>query len=151
MLNLKQYKQFLTKNERNRIYLRKNLVKGREVADSKYKTKRILRKAGIAVPNLIARFKTLEEVAVFEWKKLEGNFVVKPVSGYGGEGIVIIRKKISNFKFQMMNGINIMIEDLKMHCQEILAGRYSLHGMPDGVLIEERVKIHPLFLSLTHA
>lgn len=149
-ISLKKYKQFLTKNERNRIYLRKNSVEGREMADSKYKTKKILRKAGIAVPNLIARFRTPEEVERFEWKKLEGNFVVKPVSGYGGEGIVIIRKKMSNDEYLMMNGQKMGEEDLKMHCQEILVGRYSLHGVPDSVLIEERVKIHPMFWSFTH-
>ena len=36
-INLKQYDQFLTKNERNRVYLRKNSIEGRRVADSKYK------------------------------------------------------------------------------------------------------------------
>lgn len=158
MLDLRQYRQFLTKNERNRVYLRKNSTEGRRIADSKYKTKRRLRKAGILVPKLIARFKTPEEVEKFDWKRLEGNFVVKPVSGYGGEGIVIVRKKMTDDKpqqergrFQMMNGEQIGIEDLKMHCQEILVGRYSLHGVPDSVLVEERVKIHPLFLALTHA
>ncbi len=39
--------------------------------------------------------------------------------------------------------------DLKMHCREILGGKYSLHGMTDMVLVEERIKIHPLFFALT--
>ena len=85
----------------------------------------------------------------FQWQELPGNFVVKPVSGYGGEGILIIRKKINTDKWQMMDGKMRLTEDLKRHCQEILAGRYSLHGMPDSVLIEERIKIHPMFLSIT--
>ena len=36
-----------------------------------------------------------------------------------------------------------------MHCLEILAGKYSLHGMPDSVIVEERIKIHPMFLAIT--
>ncbi len=89
---LKQYRQFLTKNERNKMYLRKNSSEGRATADSKFRTKLKLAKAGVGVPKLLARFKTEEEVENFDWNKLEGNFVIKPVSGYGGDGIIIIRR-----------------------------------------------------------
>ena len=112
-INLKQYRQFLTKNERNKVYLRKNSSEGRIIADSKYKTKKILDKAGVGVPKLIKRFRTREGVRGMDWATLEGNFVIKPVSGFGGEGILIIRKKSqrskiqsqnAEVKFQMMNG-----------------------------------------------
>ena len=148
-INLRQYRQFLTKNERNKVYLRKNTSEGKAIADSKYKTKKVLNKAGIGVPRLIARFRGAEELEQMDWKKLDGNFVIKPVGGYGGEGILIIRKRIANFKFQMMDGRVVSDEDLKLHCMEILAGKYSLHGAPDSVIVEERIKIHPMFLSLT--
>ncbi|MBP9817819.1 ATP-grasp domain-containing protein [Candidatus Shapirobacteria bacterium] len=161
-INLKQYKQFLTKNERNGVYLRKNSAEGRAVADSKYRTKKMLYTAGVGVPKLIARFRTAEELEKFKWEKLEGNFVVKPVSGYGGDGILIVRKKSqipkSNFQtssklqitnFQLMNGKMIALEEIKGHCREILAGKYSMHGTPDAVIVEERIKIHPMFLALT--
>lgn len=149
MFGLEKYRQFLTKNERNKIYLRRNSIEGRRVADSKWKTKMVLQKCGVGVPRLIARLKTGLGVEKFEWEKLGGNFVVKPVSGYGGEGIVIIKKKISNGKFLMMDGGTLTIDDLKRHCLEILAGRYSLYGISDAVLVEERIKIHPMFLSYT--
>ncbi len=112
-INLKQYRQFLTKNERNKVYLRKNSAEGRIIADSKYRTKKILDKAGVGVPKLIKRFRTREGVRGMDWATLEGNFVIKPVSGFGGEGILIIRKKVksSNFnlqtsdaRFQLMSG-----------------------------------------------
>ena len=157
-INLKQYRQFLTKNERNKVYLRKNSSEGRIIADSKYKTKKILDKAGVGVPKLIKRFRTREGVRGMDWATLEGNFVIKPVSGFGGEGILIIRKKSqrskiqsqnAEVKFQMMNGKMITAEEIKMHCLEILAGKYSLHGMPDSVIVEERIKIHPMFLAIT--
>ena len=141
IFNWDKYRQFLTKNERNKVYLRKNTTEGRKIADSKYKTKRMLMKAKVGVPKLIARFKTAEELENFNWGKLEGNFVVKPVSGYGGEGILIIRKRITNHKlqitnFQLMDGKTIAVSDIKRHCQEILAGKYSLHGMEDGVIVK---------------
>lgn len=153
-INLKQYKQFLTKNERNGVYLRKNSAEGRAIADSKYKTKKIIEKEGVGVPKLIARFKTRKKMSNFDWSKLEGNFVVKPVSGYGGEGILIVRKRLKNDQFpisnfQLMEGRQITGEELTNHCQEILAGKYSMHGTADAVLVEERIKIHPMFLNLT--
>ena len=140
----------MTKNERNKIYLRKNTASGKAIADSKYKTKRILAKNGVGVPVLIARFKNEEDLNKFRWEDLEGNFVIKPESGYGGEGILIIRKRGKwAGEWQKMNGEKITTHDIKLHCQEILAGKYSLHTMSDKVLVEERIKIHPLFLALT--
>ena len=150
MFSLRKYRKFLTKNERNKVYLRKNLASGKLIADSKFKTKRLLMKRGVSVPQLLVRFKTEEDLEKFRWEDLEGNFVIKPESGYGGEGILIIRKRGKwAGEWQKMNGEKITTQDLKRHCQEILAGRYSLHAIPDTVLVEERIKIHPLFLSLT--
>jgi len=152
MFNLKKYRQFLTKNERNKIYLRKNSASGKSIADSKFKTKKIISKTGVSVPKLMARFKNEQDVAKFRWEDLEGNFVIKPESGCGGEGILIIRKRGKwAGEWQKMNGQIIKSYDLNLHCQEILAGKYSLHTMPDKVLVEERIKIHPMFLSLTKA
>jgi len=154
-INLKQYRQFLTKNERNKVYLRKNSAMGRSIADSKYKTKKRLEKAGVSVPKLISRFRNAEELGNFDWGKLESNFVVKPVSGYGGEGILIIRKRLETRneilenRYLMMNGKTMSLDEIKLHCQEILAGKYSMHGSADSVIVEERIKIHPMFLSLT--
>jgi len=152
MFNLRKYRQFLTKNERNKIYLRKNSATGKAIADSKYKTKKLLAKKGVGVPKLIARFKSEKGLNNFRWEDLEGNFVIKPESGYGGEGIIIVRRRGKYAgDWQKMNGEIITTQDIKLHCQEILAGKYSLHAMPDKVLVEERIKIHPLFLALTKA
>ena len=150
MFNLKKYHRFLTKNERNKVYLRKNTAVGKAIADSKYRTKKKLMTAGVSVPELIARFKNQDDLNNFKWEKLEGNFVIKPESGYGGEGILIIRKRGKwAGEWLKMNGEVLPTADLQRHCQEILAGKYSLHSMPDTVLVEERIKIHPLFLALT--
>jgi len=145
-----EYAEFLNKNERNKVYLRKNGSAGRLLADSKLKTKRVLEKAGVGVPKLIKRFRNTEEIDNFDWENLEGNFVIKPVTGYGGEGIVVIKKRGKwAGEWLKMDGEIMSTTDLKMHCREILGGKYSLHGMTDMVLVEERIKIHPLFFALT--
>jgi len=152
MINFKKLKQFLTKNERNKVYLRKNKRSARLIADNKLKTKLILSKAGITVPKLIVRFRNTNDLEKFRWEVLEGNFVIKPASGYGGEGIIIIRRRGKYAgEWVKMDGGMITTQDLVGHCQEILAGKYSLHNIPDHVIVEERIKIHPMFLSITKA
>jgi len=152
MIDLKKYKQFLTKNERNAVYLRKNKLESRIIADNKLKTKRVLEENGINVPKLIKIFRNRRSLEKFRWEKLEGNFVIKPASGFGGDGILIVRKRGKYAgDFVKMDGGLITSMDLKLHCREILAGKYSLHGTSDSVIIEERIKIHPMFLSITKA
>ncbi len=132
--------------------MRKNTNRGRAIADSKYKTKKILAKKGVNVPTLIARFRNEADLMNFRWEGLDGNFVIKPESGYGGEGIIIIRKRGKwAGEWQKMNGEIITTQDLQLHCREVLVGKYSLHSTPDTVLVEERIKIHPLFLALTRS
>jgi alpha-L-glutamate ligase-like protein len=152
MIDFKKYKQFLTKNERNAVYLRKNKLESRIIADNKLRTKRILGGNGINVPKLIKIFRNRRTLEKFRWEKLEGNFVIKPASGFGGDGILIVRKRGKYAgDFVKIDGGLISSMDLKLHCQEILAGKYSLHGMSDSVIVEERIKIHPMFLSITKA
>lgn len=153
-VDLKYYSQFLGKNERNKVYLRKNSSEGRKIADSKWKTKRILGKGGVGVPKLISRFKSWSEVENFYWEGLEGNFVVKPTTGYGGEGIIVIRrgrkdKESGKMMWQKMDGGWLTTDQVQRHCGEIISGRYSMHGMEDEVIVEERIKIHPMFLNYT--
>lgn len=150
MIKLNDYRQFLTKNERNKVYLKKNTSRGRSLADSKWKTKRVLMKAGVNVPALMDRFRNEKDIEKFDWLGLEGNFVIKPISGYGGEGVIVVRKRGKwAGEWRKMDGETISVADLKFHCQTILSGKYSLYGMKDGAIMEERIKIHPKFLSLT--
>ncbi len=138
---------FLTVNARMALYLKHNSVEGRGIADSKTRTKKILREAGVGVPRKIKIFSNTNSPERFKWEDLLGNFVIKPVSGFGGEGILVIRKrgKWAGEWVDMTGNVHTSAE-FKMHCQEILAGRFSLHRRPDRVLLEERVKIHPKFL-----
>ncbi len=152
MINIKKLKEFLVKNERNKMYLRKNKKSARIIADNKLRTKILLQKAGINVPKLIIRFNSLKGLEKFQWEKLEGNFVIKPTSGYGGEGIIIIRRRGKYAgDWVKMDGTIINTQDIVRHCQEILAGKYSLHNLPDSVIVEDRIKIHPMFLAITKA
>ena len=87
------YSDVLNKNLRNWVYLPYNKWSGRRVANSKLRTKKVLSKSDVSIPKLLAVFKNVRDVNEYPWEKLEGNFVVKPVSSSGGEGIWVVRKK----------------------------------------------------------
>jgi len=136
-------------NSRSADYLRGNLKGPRKRADDKLLTKRMLSKFGIPHPRLVKKFRTRKGVANFDWGSIEGGFVIKPAAGLGGKGVLVVRKKIKDKdKWVIVGGRQIGVEDLRLHASDIIEGRFSRNGLPDIVLIEERVKIHPKFRKL---
>lgn len=139
-------KQILGLNARNQIYLKLNTKKGRRIADSKLLTKKILRRHELPTPALLAVFKTPREVAGFDWPSLPDNFVLKPVSGYAGSGIIVVKKKAKwAGEWYLMDDSIINVADLRFRALDILAGQYSLHNLPDWAMVEERIKIAKIF------
>src|SRR3989338_2696643 len=125
-------------NSRNHLYLsRYNTRRGRVIADSKYLTKKLLRRHKLPHPRLLAYFASAADLSKFDWNNLSENFVIKPATGYAGEGIVLIRKRINSSKFkvqsskfinpsgpsdpsvpsryQLMDGSVVTLDDLKLH------------------------------------
>lgn len=133
-------------NARSKHYLRLNYKQSRRMADSKLKSKQFLEKHDIPVPETYALFEDREEVDEFDWLSLNGAFVIKPVNGLGGEGILVVKKKAKYAgEWYLMDGNKINFEDLKLHANDILQGRYSKNNLPDKALVERRIKIHPKF------
>lgn len=133
-------------NARNRLFLSLNKKFGRRIADSKLLTKKILDKYGLPTPKLYTVFTNPSEVFDFPWETLPDNFVLKPSSGFGGEGIVIVKKKAKwAGEWYLMDGSIINISDLRLRSLDILAGQYSLHNLPDKAFVEERIKIAKIF------
>jgi alpha-L-glutamate ligase-like protein len=133
-------------NGRNINYLRLNKKYGREVADSKLLTKRLLEEKNVPHPRLLGLLESKTEVESFDWLQLKGGFVLKPSDGWGGSGIMVVRKPgIYAGEWLLMDGRKVTVEDLKLHALDIVEGSYSRNRTPDRVLIEERVKIHPKF------
>lgn len=81
-------------------------------------------------------------------KNLE-SFVVKPNRGAMGNGILIVHSanwsdEYDDIRLQTSRE-EITLQDLKYHISDILSGMYSLNGLPDEVIIQEKLKIHPAF------
>lgn len=138
-------------NARNHLFQsRYNRRTAKEIADSKLETKKFLKRHKIPTPKLFGSFKQPADVPKFDWGMLEGNFVIKPVSGFGGEGILVIKKRISGDEFMTINKEKIGIDDLKLHVLDILEGRYTHHNLPGTAFIEERIAVHPTFRRYTY-
>ena len=140
--------QILGMNSRNLDFIRPfNLKKAKEIADNKLLSKKILRENGLAVPNLIGRIRSREELENFNWQSLPEGFALKPNRGFGGEGILVVygKKKDLDNVWIKADGSLITVNSLKNHINNILDGSFSLSGTPDIAFFEERLKLLKLF------
>jgi alpha-L-glutamate ligase-like protein len=137
-------------NARSQIYsYRYNTPQGRKIARSKILTKRILRKGGIPIPALYAKFRDPGEVFKFDWNTLPDSFALKPSKGLGGDGIIVVKRKIqasadgkSPPGWLTTKKEKVSVDDLKLHVLDILEGAYSVGNIPDVGFIEEYIGRH---------
>jgi alpha-L-glutamate ligase-like protein len=149
---IKKSRNILGMNARNLDYIRPyNRANAKKIADDKLLSKRILKKNDIAVPKLIGKIISQENLDNFDWQTLPDSFVLKPNKGFGGEGIIVVygRKKNRTDTWIKADGSLITIEDLKNHTRNIIDGSYSLSGVPDIAFFEERLKLLKLFKPYT--
>lgn len=133
-------------NARNRLFLSSNKKEGRRIADSKLLTKRLLRRNHLATPAILAIFRNPKDIMDFPWENLPENFVLKPSKGFGGQGVMMVKKKAKwAGEWYLMDNSLVTTKDLRFHALEILSGRFSLHNGLDIAFIEERIKIQKIF------
>lgn len=145
---LKAGRKILGMNSRNLTYIRPhNLKNAKRLADDKIRSKRLLKKAGVPVPRLIAQISSRRTLENFDWSILPPSFVIKPNMGLGGEGIIVIygKQKGTDDVWIKGNGKTITKDDLKTHIGHILDGEYSLSNIPDIAFFEERLKLSKTF------
>lgn len=132
----------LALNDRNANYImRRNPRRLYPLVDNKILCKNRLIEHGIGVPELLGEISSQYEAGHME-KRLAGlsEFVIKPASGSGGDGIVVISGR-QRAGWMSSGGRLLSIADLQYHVAGILAGMYSLGGQPDSAMIE--ALIHP--------
>ncbi|MDD3302902.1 MAG: DUF1704 domain-containing protein [Candidatus Gracilibacteria bacterium] len=129
----------LSMNERNLNYIKKlNPKSSINLADNKIDTKIFLENRGVGVPKTIAIISNKKQLSSFDLKSIkEEFFVVKPVFGSKGQGILIV-KNLKNGKFKI--GDEIVDENfLVVHMLNILNGDFSINYGYDKILIEEKL------------
>lgn len=135
-------------NARNQLYVSRNSRRSKSICHSKYATKILLLNEGIQTAQVHGILATIEDVNDFKWDTLEKNFVIKPTNGHGGKGVVAFKRKLKNqLVWKDVVNHRWSLEELKIHCYDILEGQYSSHGEAPKVIIEERIISHPKLLK----
>lgn len=138
-------------NARQQLYTVLNSAKARKFGTSKYATKALLENKGIPTAKVFGILGTNEDVNEFAWTELGENFVIKPSNGNAGKGILIIRTQTAD-KEHWTNAVGktVSLDEIKLHCYDILEGQYSTYGENPHVIVEERVPIHEKLLKYTY-
>lgn len=136
-------------NRRNACYtLRWNPRRFYPLVDDKLATKRLCETAGIPVPGLFAvarhHFQIRELLPALAARE---SFVLKPVRGAMGNGIVVITGRRDG-KLVRASGRTLRPEAFDYHAAGIISGLYSLGGQPDIAMVEEQLQAHPSFAEL---
>lgn len=138
-------------NARSQEFLKYNGNAATRVADSKLVSARTMRVAGIPTPEVYAKFREPADIFKFDWGKLPGAFALKPNRGYGGEGIIVVKKKDREGRGWITTQRNLVTpEDLKLQVLDILEGAYSLGSVPDTAFIQEYVGRHEAFRKFAY-
>ena len=138
-------------NSRGALFTgRYNSRKAKKIADSKIQTDRVLRRAGVAHPKILVKFRTPNDVYLYDWNKLPDSFALKPSRGLGGEGIIVIKKKLLSGVWLTTSKQKVTIEDLKLQTLDILEGAYSMGNEPDVAFVQEYVGRHSTFRKLSY-
>ena len=133
-------------NARNQDFVSQTSRLAKSIANSKIATNLLMEQHGLQTPKIHGLFATSEDVHEFDWLQLEDNFVIKPTNGLAGKGVVVFRKKIAGQEaWSDALGRQWQLNDLKLHCFDILEGQYSKFGSQHNVLVQERVPVHPTF------
>lgn len=134
-------------NARSQQYLSKyNPKSGKKIADSKLLMFRVLRNAKIPTPFVYQRFRKPLDIISFDWNSLPSSFALKPSRGFGGEGIIVVKRKTQDGSgWITTQKQKVTADDLKLQVLDILEGAYSLGNVPDVAFIQEYVGRHKAF------
>lgn len=125
-----------------------NSRQAKSVADSKLKTARVLKTNKVSHPKIFKKFKDASQVFAFDWSSLPDAFALKPSRGLGGDGIVVVKKRVDKLSWATTSKIKITADDLKLHTLDILEGAFSMGNEPDKAFIQEYVGRHSAFRKL---
>ena len=133
-------------NRRNADCILQHNPRGRiPIVDDKLLMAELCARIGIPAPPIFAVISTHAELrSLPEMLTGRREFVAKPARGAGGRGILVCTARDGD-RFRRANGAWFDLDDLRAHVSDSLTGMYSLDGLPDRVLLQQRVRAHPLF------
>ncbi len=118
------------------------------IADDKLLAKQHLGRAGVPVPDTLVVCDGLFAIPrVLARLGKEAHFVVKPASGSGGQGILVVGERLSEPGWRRAGGAPLSAHELHRHLAEICLGAHS-GQLDDRAFVEKRIVPHALFAEL---
>ena len=138
-------------NRRNISYIgANNPRRNYQLVDNKLLTKKAALALGIVVPELYGVVERQFEIdRLIDQLHDRSAFVIKPVQGSGGKGILVIVGRDGD-RFVKSSGGLIDERDLRRHASNILAGLHSLGGRNDAAMIEALIDFNPALAEYSY-
>ena len=138
-------------NRRNIGFIGKyNPRKNYRLVDDKLLTKQAALDNDLPVPDLYAVIEHQHQIARATRDLAQHEaFVIKPVQGSGGKGILVIIGREGD-SFRKSSGTLISAEEVKRHLSNILAGLYSLGGRNDRAMVEAMIQFDPYLRNYSY-
>ncbi len=142
-------KGILGMNKRNADYImRYNPRRLYPLVDDKLITKKLALENNIAAPELYGVIEVQRQIReLAAMLQPHEQFVIKPVHGSGGNGILVITGRMGE-DYKKPNGELIKLSAIEHHVSNVLSGMYSLGGLPDKAIIEYCVQFDPFFENI---
>ncbi len=120
------------------------------LVDDKLLTKMVVRKAGVAAPELLLVIRLQHEIEHIEHVLANfTQFVIKPARGSGGKGILVIVGRDGD-RLIKSSGSKLSAADVKRHLSNIISGLYSLGGRTDVAFVEALVTADATFEHISY-
>jgi alpha-L-glutamate ligase-like protein len=120
------------------------------VVDDKLATKQKAAERNIPVPPLYGVIRNEHDIyrELLDILGDHESFVVKPAHGAGGEGIIVVGRKVKDM-YRTVSGKLLSLGDIEHHISSTLSGLYSLGGVRDQAMIEYKVNADPIFSDIS--
>ncbi len=119
------------------------------LVDHKVRTKEVLRRHGLPVPDTFGCYTRQRELGILAREaERRPEFVLKPARGAGGEGVVVITGR-QDGRLLKASGPSLRMADLVDHAADIIAGAFSLSQARDEAVLEYRLAPEPLLAAFS--
>jgi len=144
-------KGILGMNCRNVAYIgRYNPRERYPLVDDKLLTKMVVRKAGVAAPELLLVIRMQHEIEHIEQILAKfRQFVIKPARDSDGKDILVIVRHDGD-NLVKSSGSQLSVADVKRHLTNIISGLYSLGGRTDVAFVEALVTTDATFEHISY-
>lgn len=134
--------QVLSINDRNLNYIYPNNDRcDYPLADNKLKTKEVLLAHGVPFPQTYATYSYFYDLGnLAQDLSAHDEFVIKPASGRGGGGIIVIAGRQGEH-WRSVGGTIYTLDDIRKHISDIIFGVYSF-DLHDQAIVEARLEQH---------